>query len=46
MATRDCKVRDGEHRAIAALAVIMEGETVGKKRHYPRGESESSHTLS
>ena len=32
MSLRDFKARYGEHRAIAALAVIVEDETVGKKR--------------
>ena len=29
---RDLKARYGEHRAIAALAVIVEDEAIGKKR--------------
>ena len=29
---RDFKAKYGEHRAIAALAVIVEDESVGKKR--------------
>ena len=32
MSLRDFKARYGEHRAIAALAVIVEDESVGKKR--------------
>ena len=32
MFLRDFKAKYGEHRAIAALAVIVEDESVGKKR--------------
>ena len=32
MSLRDFKARYGEHRAIAALAVIVEDEAIGKKR--------------
>ena len=32
MSLRDFKAKYGEHRAIAALAVIVEDESVGKKR--------------
>ena len=32
MSLRDFKARYGGHRAIAALAVIVEDESVGKKR--------------
>ena len=32
MSLRDFKAKYGEHRAIAALAVIVEDEAIGKKR--------------